>query len=212
MDELENQQPEEHPTRREREKAAHRRDILTAAENVFAEKGFERSTMEDVARAAEFSVGALYNYFENKELLWSEVITRITRDFLDAFLKETRMATNPLEAIRILIRMKLGHAQAHGAFLRVFMGTILINKAISPGISAKQCCCLYEEYLKESAALFRNAMDKGVLRQTDATYTALMLEGMVQSFRAHWARHEMDLSLTEQAQLIEQHFLNPLMI
>ncbi|RKY64298.1 MAG: TetR/AcrR family transcriptional regulator, partial [Candidatus Latescibacterota bacterium] len=47
-------------TRREREREAHRREILEAAGRVFARKGFAGATMDEIAQEAEFSKAALY--------------------------------------------------------------------------------------------------------------------------------------------------------
>ncbi len=44
-----------------------RKQILTAAAQVFAEKGFDRATIQDVAQAAGLAQGSIYNYFKNKQ-------------------------------------------------------------------------------------------------------------------------------------------------
>ena len=49
---------------RERDK---RRRILAAAQEVFAEQGFDAARMEEVARRARVGKGTLYNYYESKE-------------------------------------------------------------------------------------------------------------------------------------------------
>lgn len=46
-----------------------REQILDAAVKVFAERGFHRSTIRDIARAAGVADGTIYNYFENKTAL-----------------------------------------------------------------------------------------------------------------------------------------------
>lgn len=48
---------------------ARRFDILQAALSVFAEKGFHRSTIRDIAKAANIAEGTIYNHFENKTAL-----------------------------------------------------------------------------------------------------------------------------------------------
>ena len=58
---------EEALSRREREKLAHRADIMDAALRVFARKGFFQATLDEIAQEAEFSKGALYLYFSSKE-------------------------------------------------------------------------------------------------------------------------------------------------
>ena len=60
----------EAPNRRVRERAQRASEILAAARRVFLERGYTRATMDDVARAAEFSKPTLYQYFENKDALF----------------------------------------------------------------------------------------------------------------------------------------------
>ena len=212
MKDMENRTSGETLTRREREKALHRQEILEAAEKVFADRGFECATVEEVARAAEFSVGALYKFFKSKEDLWMEVITRIGRDFLATFHRDVGSVADPLDAIRALIHLKLCHAQEHGAFLRVFMGSASGYKTVLSTINEQSCRCLYDEYIDEASLIIRKAMVSGRLRKADATYTLLTLEGLVRSAQSYWARRMMDVPLSEQARLVEQHFLEPLII
>src|SRR3954447_14909915 len=49
--------------------AARRNQILEAATTVFANKGFHRSTIKDVAKSAGIADGTIYIYFENKTAL-----------------------------------------------------------------------------------------------------------------------------------------------
>jgi AcrR family transcriptional regulator len=63
--------------RKEREKERRRQQIIVAAKRVFSEKGFSKSTMEDIASEAELSPGTLYLYFKNKEELYASLSLRI---------------------------------------------------------------------------------------------------------------------------------------
>ncbi len=63
--------------RKEREKERRRQQIIVAAKRVFSEKGFSKSTMEDIATEAELSPGTLYLYFKNKEELYASLSLRI---------------------------------------------------------------------------------------------------------------------------------------
>ena len=64
--------------RKEREKQQRREEIVQAAEEVFFSKGFEKSTMDDVAEKAELSKGTLYLYFKSKEELLIGIIEQTT--------------------------------------------------------------------------------------------------------------------------------------
>ncbi len=63
--------------RKEREKERRRQQIIVAAKRVFSEKGFNKATMEDIAKEAELSPGTLYLYFKNKEDLYASLSLRI---------------------------------------------------------------------------------------------------------------------------------------
>jgi TetR/AcrR family fatty acid metabolism transcriptional regulator len=53
-------------SRRERLRREREQRILDAAAAVFAQKGYHRATVRDIAVAADVADGTIYNYFENK--------------------------------------------------------------------------------------------------------------------------------------------------
>lgn len=59
-----------------------RTDILNAATTVFLEQGYERASMEAVARTAGCSKATLYNYFSSKESLLEAVVRTYGTNFL----------------------------------------------------------------------------------------------------------------------------------
>ncbi|WP_054031428.1 TetR/AcrR family transcriptional regulator [Desulfatitalea tepidiphila] len=63
--------------RKEREKERRRQQIMVAAKRIFANKGFGRATMEDIANEAELSPGTLYLYFRSKDELCVSLSLRV---------------------------------------------------------------------------------------------------------------------------------------
>jgi AcrR family transcriptional regulator len=59
--------------RKQREKVARRKQIQSAAKELFFKKGFNATTMEDIAIKEELSVATLYSYFKNKEELYASL-------------------------------------------------------------------------------------------------------------------------------------------
>jgi len=59
--------------------AARRSQILDAAARVFADKGFHRATIRDVAQAAGIADGTIYNYFANKAALMLGILDRLNQ-------------------------------------------------------------------------------------------------------------------------------------
>ena len=63
--------------RREERKAQNRAKLLAAARKVFAEKGLGEATARDIVRATDLATGTFYNYFRDKE----EVFTALLKEF-----------------------------------------------------------------------------------------------------------------------------------
>ena len=59
--------------RRDLERARRKQEILQAARAVFAEDGYNRATVDAVARRAELGKGTIYLYFETKEAILGEL-------------------------------------------------------------------------------------------------------------------------------------------
>jgi len=89
-------------TRRERERQVRKEEILEAAEKLFCLKGFDGTSMDDIARESQFTKRTVYQYFINKEDLFFAIILRITRIFdanLIDLIKEEANAIGKIRAI-----------------------------------------------------------------------------------------------------------------
>ena len=58
--------------------------ILTAARALFAERGFEATSIDDIALAAGVTKGAVYHHFASKEAIFVEVLDAVHRDIANA--------------------------------------------------------------------------------------------------------------------------------
>ena len=72
-------------SRREKEKSERRERILDAAEDVFFNKGYERCSMDDIARTAELSRALLYVYFKDKAAMLQAIVLRSACRLRDRF-------------------------------------------------------------------------------------------------------------------------------
>lgn len=75
--------------RKQQERHARRRRIQRAARSVFADKGYAKTSIEQIAREASLSVGAIYLYFRSKEDLYVSLLEE-TLELFDTELSQIR--------------------------------------------------------------------------------------------------------------------------
>ena len=86
---------------RARKKARTRRVIADAAARLFAERGYEQVAVSDVAREAEVSEQTVYNYFQTKEQLVTDLHPYFQEE-LDRRIRTRARGTSPAAAVREL--------------------------------------------------------------------------------------------------------------
>jgi AcrR family transcriptional regulator len=100
---------------RRRDSAATREALLDAAVELFAERGYDRTTVRDIAGRAGVNQALLFRYFGSKEALFAAVVARAGRD---------KLAESPPEELfaRILRAvLEAGHAEHPDNAMRIML-------------------------------------------------------------------------------------------
>jgi AcrR family transcriptional regulator len=106
-------------TRKERERATRRKEIIDAAETLFSSKGFENTTMEEIAENAEFGKPTLYSYFKSKDEILFRVHMRKHQAKIASFRRAIAQQGTGLEKLRALGRAYLEFYKANPEYLRM---------------------------------------------------------------------------------------------
>jgi TetR/AcrR family transcriptional regulator, cholesterol catabolism regulator len=163
-----------------------RQDVVDAAAKVFAERGFQATTMEDLSEATGLAAGGLYHYIGNKE----QLLFDICAELLDPLLEEARaIAAEPAppdDTLRRLVRIWVGHVERHLNHMRVFQQERLVIergprwRAIRT--SRKEFECVLERVL---AAGERSGDFRFVDRRLALMALLSMINYLPQWFRPH---------------------------
>jgi len=109
--------------RRARRRAAriedNRADILDAAERTFAERGLTEGSLRDIAKESGFSTAAIYNYFDNKQHLLAETLSRRGTELLDAIANAADQATTPMAQLHQIIDGTVAFFERYPDFRRM---------------------------------------------------------------------------------------------
>lgn len=96
-----------------------RRQILTAAAQVFARAGFEATRIHDIAQQAGVAYGLVYHYFGSKQDLLDTVFDESWAAFADAVEGIAASARPPRDRVRAVLDYLFGAWDVHGDVVRV---------------------------------------------------------------------------------------------
>ena len=176
------------PSRRERERQARRQAMLAAALAVFAEKGFDGATVDEIAERAEFGKGTIYNYFPDGKdalflaLLQELVIGGLHRVIADSFPDPAELATpaGARTAFRRFIRSLIEHHRDEDDALLMFMkeGHRMVFDADKSALLADHFNGVFDALVVPIEA----AVASGALRPMPARPVAHLLMGNVRGY------------------------------
>src|SRR5215469_7117269 len=80
-----------------------RREILKAALECFAERGFAETTLDDVRQRSRISIGSIYHHFGSKEQIGGALYLEGLRDYQQSVISALRQSSNARTAIRSIV-------------------------------------------------------------------------------------------------------------
>src|SRR5947207_9138695 len=110
--------------------AARRTQILDAAAAVFAEKGFHRATIKDIARVAGIADGTIYTYFNSK----TDVLLAILNRLNETTEREQQLAEGSEQDIRSFflayLRQRMALLWPNAEVFRAVLPEMLVNSEL----------------------------------------------------------------------------------
>lgn len=194
--------------RRERERRRHRREMLEAAEKLFSAGGYHGTAMQEIAEAAEFSVGALYNMFDSKEDLYLQLIEMRLNDYLEAVEKRMGQASDPLEKVRTVLAVKLQFFREHKRFFLIFRHELGEGRSQGPPVVSRGCKKRYYKYQEDLKKVFHEGIQAGEFVDVDPLLMVLCLEGTTNAVIDRWIHtggEELDGVLSDEVEVVFFH-------
>jgi len=154
---------------------ARRNQILDAATTVFAEKGFHRATIKDVARAAGIADGTIYTYFSSK----TEVLLGILNRLNESTEREMQFALGSEQDVRAFfkayVRQRISLIWPNAEVFRAVLPEMLVNAELRD--------LYYQQVLvptfRVAEHYFLAQIEEGQLRKVDVPLAVRAIAGTV---------------------------------
>ncbi len=173
--------------RREREKLRQRQEMLAVALDLFSEKGYHNVSMHQVAEKAEFAIGTLYKFFQNKEDLYKALVLEQCDKFHDAFVRAVDEVDDEVEKLRNYVRTKSEMFRGNLPFIRLYLAE---SRGVSFNIKAgldEEVRKGYFDFLERLTSIFESGIkNKRFKNIAGPYYLAVALDSAVNAFHLLW--------------------------
>ena len=151
--------------------------IMEAGENLFSEKGYYKTNSKDIAEAADVAIGSFYAYFEDKKVLFIEILR-----------KHFENMSSQLTIINTKNILVKGNERA---FISTIIDNVIKMHKISPGFHRQISILMNEDpdikhiVLKEEEKVQRNTLNllllyKEFIRVDDIEMAAIIINRSIE--------------------------------
>jgi AcrR family transcriptional regulator len=168
--------PEERGPKFRRRAEARPDEVLDAALELFIEKGFAATRVEDIARRAGLSKGAVYLYFPSKEAVLEGLVRRAIIPIADTALEALKnYEGDPRVVITMVIKM-LGQRFADPRMVAV--PRVVFREVLGfPHLAEMYRTEVLDKVIPVATGLIRRGVEQGYLRQVDPELTIRSIVG-----------------------------------
>nr|WP_245690761.1 TetR/AcrR family transcriptional regulator [Sinosporangium album] len=100
--------------------ASDRRDhLVKLAAEIFARKGFQATTVREIATEAGILSGSLYHHFDSKETIVDEVLSTFLDDLISRYRAVIEKGGKPRPTLTEMVRIGFGSLEPHRAAITV---------------------------------------------------------------------------------------------
>jgi AcrR family transcriptional regulator len=154
-------------------------EILEAARKVFAKKGFDEATMDEIAAAAGLAKGTLYLYFKSKRDVYLKTLQHGRAELLER-VRTNMLAVEGLRAkIRSLIATRVKYSEENGDFYKIYLTEF--SNIIHPASINAEFRDLQFKQAKMLEQALTEGIERGEIRQLRVEPLAFVVQDMTRS-------------------------------
>ena len=151
--------------------------ILTVALELFAQNGYQGTSIAQIAKKAKISKGFMYNYFKNKEKLLEEIIQEGFNSLADLEY-EAKRGVDPKEQLEEFIDAVLDNLYSNFTYWQLYLA-LLVHPEVQKKFE-KKMQQFRDEFVKALTALFRKLKVKNP--ELEAFLLGAFFDGLVLNF------------------------------
>jgi len=133
---------------------------------------------------AEFSVGSVYSFFDNKDDLYLSVFLRRGAEFMPGMRDVVQSGRNPLEQLHALVDFEVGFFREHRHFGRLYLRSFSTSRPAPEMPESPLLSDNLETAMELQAGVFDRGQALRVLRNGDVLVLARLFSGLVAAYQS----------------------------
>ena len=163
-------------SRSELDRISRKQSILEAAEKVFVKKGYENTSVSDIAKEAVFTKTTIYKYFPTKNIIYYYVALKGYEHLKDAFIDASKSRENGYEELVSLFHTFNTFYMRHPRLFQIMGSIHHIKSANEPLLEESGWYELWEHLIEFfEKALRRGVHDGSIKKDVPITETSYSL-------------------------------------
>lgn len=162
-----------------------KRKIFETSMKLFAEKGYDATSIEEITATVGVAKGTLYYHFSSKEEIFNFLVEEGVKLLKNSISIKTANITNSIDKIRAIVLIEMKVLFKYESFMSIILSQIWGTDARS------QLCRKYVfEYIQMIEEIVKEGMNKKEIIQGDANVIASGIFGFTCSSFVYKMRHE----------------------
>lgn len=167
--------------RKKEPQSNHRKNIAEAAQRLFAEKGIESTSMNEIAKESGYSKATLYVYFKDKEELVGVLVLESMQKLYDYLSKTLEDTENVSECFYKICNAFVDYQEEYPFYFELLLKAINVDFETTRFLPEEKETFLVGERINALLiAFFEQGIERGIIRgDLDILPTIFALWGMI---------------------------------
>ena len=179
-----------------------KRKIFETSMKLFAEKGYDATSIEEITATVGVAKGTLYYHFSSKEEIFKFLVEEGVKLLKNSIAIKTDKLTNSIDKIRAIVLIELKVLVKYESFM-----TIILSEIWGTGARSKMCRDYVFEYIQMIQEIVENGIKKGEIIEADPNVIASGIFGFVCSSLIYKLRREENIEVAELFKEIDRSFI-----
>ena len=167
-----------------------KRKIFETSMKIFAEKGYEATSIEEITATVGVAKGTLYYHFSSKEEIFNFLIEEGIKLLQNSIDIKTAKHNNYIDKIKAIILIQIKIVKKYEDII-----TILLSQFWGKEERNKKCQSLVYEYISKIEKIVQEGIENGEIKKGDSRAIASEIYGLICSTLIYKKREGMEMDI-----------------